>query len=139
VTEPMQFTRENYDPQRLLTQLETTIAQAKEKAAALAQVVGAGQAADGVVTVRVGPLGQLTGVDLDPKAMRLPSADLAAAVVAAAQAAQADVSAQVAELYRDQRTAYGVDFAAIAGGELNLDEQVEQRLAAAREAVRRAL
>lgn len=132
------LTPDSYDPQRMLATLETTIAQAKEKASALAEIVGQGAAADGFVTARVGPTGALIGVELDPKAMRLPSVDLAAAVVEAARAAQADATAQVAALYRDQQTAYGVDFAALTSGQLDMSEEIDKRLAAAREAVRRA-
>lgn len=58
---------------------------------------GHGEAADGRVRVDVNGTGDIEDVQLDPKAMRLPSEDLAAAFKEAFTAARADVKEQLSE------------------------------------------
>ncbi|SBT51330.1 YbaB/EbfC family nucleoid-associated protein [Micromonospora narathiwatensis] len=60
-------------------------------------VRGAAYAADGLVHVEVDGTGDLLALDLDPRAMRLPSADLSAAIRAAFGDARAQVQAQLQE------------------------------------------
>jgi DNA-binding protein YbaB len=126
------------DPARLAEQLEQRIAEAKQKAEALAGMEGAGEGADGMVRVRVGPSGALKDLHLDPKAMRLPSMDLAAAIMDAAQAAQQDVGAQVRELYGASAQFGGLDPAGTAQGHLDAAAAIDERLQRVRDALRRA-
>jgi DNA-binding protein YbaB len=126
---------DTYDPRRLLDQLEAHVAKAKESAAALAAVEGWGEAANGHVKVCVGPSGMLKKVELDPRAMRMPSEDLATSIVDAAQEAQRAAAASIREIYSPMDTG-GIDIAAVAQGEYDASADVEQRLAKAREAMR---
>jgi hypothetical protein len=59
-------------------------------------VEGEGTALDGQVSVRALPPGRLGAVLLDPRVMRLPSQDLAEALVVAANAALADLQEKAA-------------------------------------------
>lgn len=126
---------DTYDPRRLLDQLEAHVAKAKESAAALAAVEGWGEAANGHVKICVGPSGMLKKVELDPRAMRMPSADLAASIVDAAQDAQRVAAASIREICSPTDTG-GIDIAAVAQGEYDATADIEQRLAKAREAMR---
>lgn len=54
-------------------------------------------AADGLVHLTVDGTGDLIDLDLDPRALRLPAADLSAAILAAFAAARADVQAALKE------------------------------------------
>lgn len=128
---------DTYDPRRLLDQLEAQIARAQENATAVAAVEGWGEAANGHVKVCVGPSGVLKKVELDPRAMRMPSEDLAASIVEAAQDAQRAAAVSIREIYSSTDTG-GIDIAAVAQGEYDASADVEQRLAKAREALRQA-
>ncbi len=74
--------------------------------AKLSQVTGRGTAADGLVEVSVDNAGALSNVVIDPQAMRVGSAELAAHVLAAAREAnldlQANTQAVLRETYGDQ-------------------------------------
>ena len=61
-------------------------------------VVGRGEAANGQVRVEAGPTGGLKGLVIDPRAMRLGSEELAAAIRRAAATAAADSARQCNEL-----------------------------------------
>jgi DNA-binding protein YbaB len=128
---------DSYDPRRLLDQLEAQIARAQENAAAVAAVEGWGAAANGQVKVCVGPSGVLKNVELDPRAMRMPSEDLAASIVEAARGAQRAAAVGIREIYSSTDTG-GIDIAAVAQGEYDASAEIEQRLANAREALRQA-
>ncbi|MFI7573364.1 YbaB/EbfC family nucleoid-associated protein [Micromonospora sp. NPDC049497] len=54
-------------------------------------------AADGLVHLTVDGTGDLLDLDLDPRALRLPAADLAAAILEAFAAARAEVQAALQE------------------------------------------
>jgi DNA-binding protein YbaB len=56
-------------------------------------VLGTAEAADGLVKV-IAETGKLSKIELNPRAMRLPSEDLAEAIVEAANAALADLAAK---------------------------------------------
>lgn len=58
---------------------------------------GAADAAHGLVHVEVDGTGDLLALDLDPRAMRLPAADLSAAIREAFTAARAEVQATLQE------------------------------------------
>lgn len=128
---------DSYDARRLLDQLETQIARAQENATAVAAVAGWGEAANGQVKVCVGPSGVLKKVELDPRAMRMASEDLAASIVEAARGAQRAAAASIREIYSSTDTG-GIDVAAVAQGEYDPSADIEQRLAKAREALRQA-
>jgi DNA-binding protein YbaB len=128
---------DSYDPRRLLDQLESQIARAQENATAVAAVEGWGEAASGHVKVCVGPSGILKKVELDPRAMRMPSENLAASIVEAAQGAQRAAAVSIREIYSSTDTG-GIDIAAVAQGEYDASAEIEQRLAKAREALRQA-
>ena len=129
---------DTYDPRRLLDQIEAQAAKVKENAAALSAVEGWGEAADGLVRVCVGPSGALKNVELDPRAMRLPSVDLAASIVEAAKEGQRAAALSIREIYSVQDTG-GIDVAAVAQGEYDATGEIERRLEKAREALRRSL
>jgi DNA-binding protein YbaB len=129
---------DTFDPQRLLDQLEARVAKAKEDAAALSAVRGWGEAANGYVKVCVGPSGVLQNVDLDPRAMRLPSQDLAASIVAAARAGQQAAAAEIREIYATADDNGGIDIASITQGEYDVSRYVDERLEKARTALRNA-
>lgn len=61
----------------------------------LAQVSASGEAANGLVRVKVDGTGDITDLVIEPKAMRLPSEDLAAAVRDAFGQARAGVQQQL--------------------------------------------
>lgn len=128
---------DNYDPRRLIDELEAKVEQAKQNAAAVAETVGHGEAADGLVKVTVGPSGALKSLEFDPRAMRLPSVDLAAAVLEAARAGQADVLVQVREIYSAEQTG-GLDIAAMAQGEVDVSALIDERMQKARDALQRS-
>ena len=128
---------DSYDARRLLDQLEAQIARAQENATAVAAVAGWGEAANGQVKVCVGPSGVLKKVELDPRAMRMASDDLAASIVEAARGAQSAAAASIREIYLSTDTG-GIDIAAVAQGEYDASADIEQRLAKAREALRQA-
>jgi DNA-binding protein YbaB len=59
------------------------------------QLRGAGEAANGLVSVEVDGTGNILSLVIDPKAMRLPSVDLSDAIRAAFDAARAAVQEQL--------------------------------------------
>lgn len=134
----MTMTPDSYDPQRLLDQIEARVAKAKENAAALAEVEGWGEAAEGYIRVCVGPSGALKAVELDPRAMRLPSVDLAAGIVEAARAGQKAAAESIRAIYGRSSDTGGVDIASMAQGDFNVSELIDQRLEKARAALRNA-
>jgi DNA-binding protein YbaB len=83
---------------RQLDQLVENMGKVEELQGKLAEVVGTGEAADGRVRVSSDNTGRITQVEIDPRAMRLPSDDLAAAITEAAQLAFDDISKQASDL-----------------------------------------
>ncbi|MGW4800043.1 YbaB/EbfC family nucleoid-associated protein [Nonomuraea sp. NPDC004297] len=64
----------------------------------VASVSGRGEAAEGRVVVKVGQTGALVGLTIDPRAMRLGSDRLAAAIMDAAARAARDAEQQASDL-----------------------------------------
>ncbi|WP_018653692.1 YbaB/EbfC family nucleoid-associated protein [Actinomadura flavalba] len=62
---------------------------------AIKAAVGRGEAADGRVVAEFRSEGGLTRLDLDPRALRLPAAELSGAIQTAVNAASADLQAQI--------------------------------------------
>jgi DNA-binding protein YbaB len=67
----------------------------------IAEIRGVGEAADGRVRVEADNAGRVCDVQLDPRAMRLASQDLAEAILSASQQAADDVAAQTQELMNE--------------------------------------
>ena len=68
---------------QLSRQVEDQLATFEERRAAIAEAVGEGKSADGMVTATVAAGGVLKRVAIDPRAMRLPSETLGETVVEA--------------------------------------------------------
>ncbi|MEV4567701.1 YbaB/EbfC family nucleoid-associated protein [Nonomuraea sp. NPDC049421] len=88
-------------------QLDRVMAEFKANSRELSDVMGlvgdvAGEAAspDGKVRVRVTASGQLTGLQIDPRAMRLGSQELAEAILEASRRATEDAARRVMEVTR---------------------------------------
>lgn len=74
---------------RLVDQFQQDVAELERLRDRIAEVKGRGEAAQGRVVVEVAPTGALAGLTIDPRAMRLGSDELAAAILeAAAEAAR---------------------------------------------------
>ncbi len=63
----------------------------------MADVVGQGEAADGRITAEFRQEGGLTALDLDPRVLRLPSAELSLEIRAAVNAAAQDFQTKVTQ------------------------------------------
>lgn len=85
---------ETPDLDAIMRQAADKIERLQEMGGQLAAVRGTGEAADGLVQVTVLPGGMIDSLDLDPRAMRMPSQDLSEAIVEAIKLAAADASAQ---------------------------------------------
>ncbi|MFI7134556.1 YbaB/EbfC family nucleoid-associated protein [Nonomuraea sp. NPDC050153] len=92
--------------QRLLAQFQTDTRELEELRDGLNDLRGRGEAANGQVTAEVLPSGALSGLRIDPRAMRLGSDALAEAVLAAANAAAADLTARMAGMMTDGLTPF---------------------------------
>ncbi|MET7337895.1 YbaB/EbfC family nucleoid-associated protein [Nonomuraea sp. NPDC005650] len=79
------------DPElgRLMDRFQRDVAALEQLSAQMAAVKGRGEAAEGRVVVEVTQTGALSGLTIDPRAMRLGSGELTAAILeAAAKAAR---------------------------------------------------
>lgn len=86
------------DTESLLRESEQRGARIRDLNERTAALVGTGRAADGRVTVTWTSGDGLADVSIDPRAMRMPSADLAEAVRAAVREALDDLRRQVREV-----------------------------------------
>ncbi|MDT0202317.1 YbaB/EbfC family nucleoid-associated protein [Nocardioides sp. AE5] len=103
------------DPQALFAQAQERAEQAREARERLAEVVGAAQSDDGLLTAKANGSG-LQELVIDPKAMRKPSVDLAEEIVALSRAAREDWEQKRRELMDDlDIDAPQVDMAAAMG------------------------
>jgi DNA-binding protein YbaB len=116
--------------------IDAQITSARDNAIKMAAVVGRGESEDGRVIVTVNATGSLQSIEFDPKAMRLASTDLADAIVATARLAEQDAKTQVRAIW-GKTDLGGVDIADAAQGQADLVAEVDRRLAAAREAMRK--
>ena len=80
---------------------QAALGRADQVREALAGIVGRAEGADGRVVVECTPTEGLTALELDPKAMRMASADLAAAIKATIVAAGADMRSQIQRAMAD--------------------------------------
>lgn len=91
---------------RFLTQFNAETRQLEELQEGLNAVRGRGEAAGGQVKAEVSPSGALSGLRIDARAMRLGADALAEAVLAAASAAAADLTTQLAGMMTDGLTPF---------------------------------
>jgi DNA-binding protein YbaB len=77
---------------QLSRQVEDQLAAFEERRAAIAEAVGEGQSADGMVSATVAAGGVLKRVAINPRAMRLSSEQLGESVVDAVTAANAELA-----------------------------------------------
>lgn len=89
MTSPADALRGSGDPEieRLLEQFNADVAEVERLRDQMTEVRGHGEAADGRVVAETSSTGELVGLTIDPRAMRLGSDELAAAVLEAAGAA----------------------------------------------------
>jgi DNA-binding protein YbaB len=87
---------EEYDS--IMREAADRLERVREMGAQMAELRGEGEAADGKVRVLVQQGGRLETLELDPRAMRMASEDLAAAIVEAVAAATEDATAKASEL-----------------------------------------
>jgi DNA-binding protein YbaB len=79
---------------QMLSQARKTLESLRSSRLPGADARGTGEAAGGQVRVVAASPGRLESLQLDPRVMRMPSKDLAACVLAAANAALEDLAAQ---------------------------------------------
>ncbi|MEU2986673.1 YbaB/EbfC family nucleoid-associated protein [Micromonospora aurantiaca] len=81
---------------RVLSETMAALQRQTDAGEQVAPPEGVGEAADGLIRVTVGPPGQVTGLTLDPRVMRMASEALAEEIEAAVNAALADLREQAA-------------------------------------------
>jgi DNA-binding protein YbaB len=86
---------------RIAAQAQERLAHAAQLRDRLADLVGRGQGADGLVRVVCTPTDPVHEVHVDPRAMRMVSTDLAEAVRAAAHEARRDLDEQTRAITRE--------------------------------------
>lgn len=86
------------DPRDAIEQAMRTVRERQAQAASVTQQInqvrGKAQTDDERVRVEVGSMGQLESIELDPRAMRMPSEDLAKTIVDLSKAAAEDAAVQ---------------------------------------------
>lgn len=87
-----------FDFEEFLRASERRAAKAQELAQKSAELVGRAESPDGRIEVEWTHERGLAGLRIDPRAMRLPSTELAELIVTTAQAAKDDLQAQADEL-----------------------------------------
>jgi DNA-binding protein YbaB len=91
----------NVEVDRYLNQTLANLQRLTEVQRQLAELRGEGFGADGLVRAEVGPGGNLQALDLNPRAMRLDSASLSEAIMAAVRDATRQVGEKATELVGD--------------------------------------
>ncbi|REF37488.1 YbaB/EbfC family nucleoid-associated protein [Thermasporomyces composti] len=102
------------DHERLLKEAADRLERIQAMGTQLTEVRGEAETADGKVRAVVRPGGALESLTLDPRAMRMASEDLAAAIVEAVAAATEDVTAKVAEAMESVLPGVGASIAELA-------------------------
>ncbi|HUR08260.1 MAG TPA: YbaB/EbfC family nucleoid-associated protein [Nonomuraea sp.] len=100
MTSPADALRGSGDPEieRLLDQFDADVAQVERLRDQITEVRGRGEAADGRVVAETSSTGELVGLTIDPRAMRLGSGELAAAVLEASGAAARNAAEEMTGL-----------------------------------------
>jgi DNA-binding protein YbaB len=104
---PDSFQFEDLD--RIINQSQELMRGLEQAQDGLAEVVGEGTAADGLIHVQVDGSGMLKDLTLNPRVMRLDSTTLAAELTQAIGAAHADVQRKVSELMSGVAAEFGMD------------------------------
>lgn len=86
--------------QRIAEQAQRRLAERQARREQTAELIGQGEAADGLVRVGCTARDPLAELTIHPRAMRLPSEDLAAAIRQAAALAATDLRGRTAEITR---------------------------------------
>jgi DNA-binding protein YbaB len=84
----------------MLAEAESAVSRSRELEHQIATLEATGTAADGRVTVTAAAGGRISGVTIEPKAMRLASEDLAQAILDASREAQEELNRQMQELVK---------------------------------------
>ncbi len=84
--------------ERFLRDAENQMSKAEELKQRMAEVIGKGEAADGRITAEFQSVGGLTALDLDPRVLRLSSAELSLEIRAAVNAAAADFQQKLGQV-----------------------------------------
>jgi len=124
------MTTSSGDYEALMASAAEKIEAVRNMSGQLAELRGIGEAADGKVKVTVLPGGALERVDLEPRAMKLPSHELGEAIVEAARAASVDVTHKSSELMESVLPGVGSSFVdmtdpdAVASGKAASEETI---------------
>lgn len=120
------------DPRDAIEQAMRTVRERQAQAASVTQQInqvrGKAHSDDERVRVEVGAMGQLESIELDPRAMRMPSEDLAKTIVDLAKAAAEDAAAQTRKAM-ETLLGDGVDWQKLVDGSGGLDMDTFNRAA----------
>jgi DNA-binding protein YbaB len=112
------------DPRDLIEQAMRTIRERQAQSAAITeqikQIRGKAQSEDERIKVEVGAMGQLESIELNPRAMKLPSDELAKTIVDLAHQAAEDAAAQTRKAM-EPMLGEGVDWQRMVDDAGNLD------------------
>jgi DNA-binding protein YbaB len=112
------------DPRDLIEQAMRTIRERQAQSAAITEQIkkirGKAQSQDKRVKVEVGAMGQLEAIELHPRAMKLPSDELARTIVELAHEAAEDAAAQTRKAM-EPMLGEGVDWQQLVDDAGNLD------------------
>ncbi|KQY56664.1 MULTISPECIES: YbaB/EbfC family nucleoid-associated protein [unclassified Nocardioides] len=125
------------DMKRMLEQMTAQVEKTKAVAREVAELQVEGEVAEGHIKVTVTATGSLVGVHLDPKAMRMPSEDLAEAIVEASRVATQNAAVRVREIWAENGVQSDLDVASLIQGSADVETDIDKRVDEAKEAMRR--
>jgi DNA-binding protein YbaB len=96
-----EFTPGGDDFERFLRNMESEAGEFGRLQERLDEIVGRAEAAEGRITAEYTAKGGLTSLEMDPRAMRLPAAELSQEIRAAVNAAAADFQSQLSKVSGD--------------------------------------
>jgi DNA-binding protein YbaB len=96
------------DLQRLTSQADEMMKRLNESSEQMADLVGEGEAADGLLRATVDSGGRIKEIDINPRAMRMDSKTLAEGLTEAIAAAQDDVASRSEGMVTDLLASYGL-------------------------------
>jgi DNA-binding protein YbaB len=98
VTSPPDPSQDHHYLEQVIEQTRTAMRGLRQAKHLIGQVEGTGEGAQGMIRAAADGRGGLTGIELDPRALRLDVATLGAEVTRAIQAAQDDATRRTAEI-----------------------------------------
>jgi DNA-binding protein YbaB len=104
------------DFEAMLASANAQIKAVQDLTSQMATLRGVGEAADGKVRAEVAPAGMLTGLTIEPKALRMSSEELAEAILAASRAAGEDANERLGKLLEQAVPGAGAGIADLVGG-----------------------